>query len=110
MAIYKINVLAGDFKKGKAHDFCFGKFHLTPCNKQVREEVSPSEIDSIQAVSEDASSSVGTFLLGGLIGTGIKSMTVGLKETTFTCKFKDGRKLMATMPTKGYLEIQACLF
>ncbi|QMU61164.1 MAG: hypothetical protein GKR92_05395 [Gammaproteobacteria bacterium] len=56
-----------------------------------------------------SSRSVGVFLgpaglLAGLLAGGKK------KQITFVCKFKDGRKFLATVPSKVYMEISASVF
>ncbi|UXM94913.1 MULTISPECIES: hypothetical protein [unclassified Bartonella] len=108
MAVYQIKILGGDFEKGKYGDFSSNELHLAPAGSKIRKTIKLEDIESIAPMTEN-STGLGTAVMTGFVGVAVKGLTVGLKDTTFTCVMKDGRKLVATMPSKGYWEIHAAL-
>ena len=119
MAFGNFEIHAGDFQKGKEHQFVRGKFYMKIEGQFIRETIDASRIEKIEIASEE-----NVKKLGGTIGWGLAGATllgpVGLlagliaggkgKYVTFVCKFKDDRKFMASAPAKVYTEISACMF
>lgn len=119
MAFGNFEVHAGDFKKGKDHQFVRGKFYMKTEGQFLRETIDVSRIEELEIVSEENAKK-----LAGTIGWGFTGATllgpVGLlagliaggkgKYVTFVCKFADGRKFMASAPAKVYTEISAYMF
>lgn len=119
MAFGTFQVLAGDFHKGKNSQYAAGTFLMEVQGKFTRESIPVHNVQSIELASEES-----VKRLGGTVGWGIAGAAllgpVGLlagllaggrgKDTTFIVIFKDGRKFMATGPSKVYTQIQAALF
>ena len=84
-----------------------------------REKIRPSEVQDLELATEES-----VKRLGGTVGWGAVSAAllgpVGLlagllaggrgKNITFICTLKDGRRFMATAPSKVYKEIVASKF
>ncbi len=119
MALGRFEVHAGDFKKGNEHQFLAGKFVMKSDGKFFRETILASEVDTLEKASEES-----VKRLGGTVGWGVAGAAllgpVGLlagllaggrgQDVTFICTFKDGRKFMATAPTKMFTEMTAATF
>jgi len=114
-----IKVHAGDFLKGDGH-FSFSTFTLRTMDKYwVGEHISASQLEFIEAASEEnVKKLAGTVGWGavGAVALGPVGLLAGIllggkkKEITFVAKFKDGRKLLATTDQKTYTKIQASIF
>lgn len=84
-----------------------------------REKVKLADIEAVEVASEEA-----VIRVGGAIGWGVAGAVllgpVGLlaglvagsrgKAVTFVCKLKDGRKFLASAPSKVFIELQAATF
>lgn len=119
MATIKIH--AGDFPAGNASShFSSITFPWKPGDGfSIGESVQFAQIETLEAASEESVKK-----LGGTIGWGIVGATllgpVGLlagllaggrkNEVTFVCKFKDGRKMLATTDSKTFTKMQAAIF
>lgn len=119
MAFGTFEVHAGDFKKGKDHQFVGNKLIMKRPNKFFREKIDPSQIEDIDVASEESVKKLGGTLGWGVAGAvllGPVGLFAGLlaggkgKNVTFVCKFKDGRKFMATASSKIYTELSATQF
>ena len=119
MALGRFTVHAGDFRKGKEHQFARGKLFMKKPKGFFRETIALDRIESVEAASEEA-----VKRLGGTIGWGIAGavllgpvgMLAGLlsggtgKDVTFVCRLKDGRKFLGTAPSNVFIELQAAVF
>lgn len=118
MATIKIH--AGDFPTGSAScHFSVISFPWKSGDGLTGETVSFTEIEALEVANEESVKK-----LGGAVGWGIVGATllgpVGLlagllaggrkNEVTFVCKFKDGRKMLATTDSKTYTKMQAAIF
>lgn len=83
------------------------------------ETISFDDIEEIEEASEDNVKRIGGTIGWGAAGAallGPAGMLAGLllggkgKEITFVCKFKDGRRLLATVDSKTWLKMQSQLF
>lgn len=119
MAAIKIH--AGDFPQGSAGTN-FGVITM-PWKKGDGllggENIRFDQIESLEIASEESVKK-----LGGTVGWGVVGATllgpVGLlagllaggkkNEVTFVCKFKDGRKMLATTDSKTFTKMQAAIF
>lgn len=113
-----INVLAGDFKKGKMF-FLFGKITLITENPPKVEQVAAADLDAVEPASEESVKK-----LGGTVGWGVVGATVfgpagllaglllgGKKtEVTFVARLKDGRKFLASTDSKTFSALRAAAF
>lgn len=115
MGLGIINVLAGDFKKGPDSQFVHGTFHMKKEGSFFREKIALSQLDKVEAATEEAVVSIGGAAGWGLAGSvllGPAGLLAGLilggrgKETTFICVFKDGRKFLGTASSKVFAELQ----
>ena len=115
MGLGRIDVHAGDFKKGLEHQYVHGKFLMKTEGKFLREKIKPTEIAKLKEASEEAVVSLGGAAGWGLTGSvllGPVGLLAGLilggkgKDTTFICEFKDGRKFLGTAPSKVFNELQ----
>ena len=79
----------------------------------------PDDIEDLELASEDSVKKIGGTVGWGAAGAvmlGPAGLLAGLllggkgKEITFVCKFKDGRKMMATVDKKTWAKIQAKMF
>jgi len=119
MAFGVFEVHAGDFKKGKDHQFARNKLIMKVDGKFFREEIDASKIDVLEVASEENVKNLGGamgwgaagVLLLGPVGL-LAGLVAGGAEThvTFICKFKDGRKFMASAPSKVYTQLLATKF
>lgn len=120
VSISKIDIHAGDFKKGSNNFYASdGRLLLGTPGKFFRQWVPVTEISDLEVASEE-----GVKRLGGAVGWGLAGaallgpvgLLVGLltggrgKDVTFICKLKDGRKFMGTIDSKAYTKISAVLF
>lgn len=119
MAFGSFEVHAGDFKKGKDHQFLKNQLIMKVEGKFRREKIEASLIEELEVASEE-----NVKKLGGTVGWGIAGAAllgpVGLlagllaggkgKSITFVCKLKDGRKFMASAPSKVYTQMSATTF
>jgi hypothetical protein len=116
----KINLHAGDFKKGSGSSFIFGNFNmLTEKHPWGGESISLKRLASIEVASEDrVKKVVGTVGWGavGALALGPLGLLAGVlaggnkKEVTFIAEFKDGRKLLATTDSKTFTTLKAAVF
>ena len=122
MAFGTFEVHAGDFKKGKDHQYLAGKpgnLIMKSQGKFFREKIPVSEIQELEPASEESVKRIGGTVGWGAVG-GVLLGPVGLlagllaggrgKDVTFVCKLKDGRKFMATASSKIYTELSAVIF
>lgn len=84
-----------------------------------RETLSLDTVESVEVASEEAVKRIGGTLGWGVAGAvllGPVGLLAGLlaggvgKDVTFVCKLKDGRKFLATAPSKMFVELQAAIF
>ncbi|WP_368640485.1 hypothetical protein ABRZ04_04520 [Castellaniella ginsengisoli] len=118
MATIKIH--AGDFPKGSAAaHFSVIVFPWAPGNGLSGETVHFNEIESLEIASEESVKKLGGTVGWGVVGgalLGPVGLLAGLlaggrkSETTFVCKFKDGRKMLATTDSKTYTKMLASVF
>lgn len=135
----KVKVHAGDFKKKAESSFLFGQFSLYLSNQEAIEKAkekgkgifgqafaanmpvtySAKDIEEIDLASEESVKKIGGTVGWGVAGAvvlGPAGMLAGLllggkkKEVTFVCRFKDGKKLLATVDSKTWKKIQAATF
>jgi len=139
-----LNILAGDFAKGKyssyepnakggtllleradyEHSFLDGPrgsalSRLMGVEDRRLESVDARNIEALEVASEESvkrfGGTVGWGLAGGLL-LGPLGLAAGLltggqgKDVTFVCKLKDGRKFLATAPSKTFTALQAASF
>lgn len=122
MAFGSFEVHAGDFKKGKEHQFLDSKSGILVMKKEgkfLREKIPVSEIQELEIASEESVKRIGGTVGWGAVG-GVLLGPVGLlagllaggrsKDTTFVCKLKDGRKFMGTASSKLYTKLSAAIF
>lgn len=105
MGLGRINVLAGDFKKGNESQYVHGKFLMKNEGRFTREDILPSQIEKLELATEESVVSIGGAAGWGIAGSvllGPIGLLAGLvlggkgKDVTFICVFKDGRKFMGT--------------
>lgn len=115
MGLGRIDVHAGDFKKGNESQFVHGIFRMKNEGKFLREKIKPSEIAKLEEASEESVISIGGAAGWGVAGSillGPAGLLAGLilggkgKDTTFVCEFKDGRKFLGTASSKVFNELQ----
>jgi hypothetical protein len=115
MGLGRIDVIAGDFKKGLESQYVHGKFLMKHEGKFFREKILPSEMEQLEQATEEAVISVGGAAGWGIAGgalLGPAGLLAGLvlggrgKEVTFVCKFKDGRKFLGTASANVFSELQ----
>jgi hypothetical protein len=114
-----LKVLAGDFLEGSGR-FDRGIFMLrTKEHNFVGEKISVKELDAVEVANEETVKKVGGTLGWGAAGAallGPVGLLAGLmlggrkKEVTVVAKFKDGRKMLATIDNGTFTDIQAALF
>ena len=130
-----INVLAGDFKTGKASSFSFGELLLARNERgwlgYKLENIPTSKIASIEIASEQSARSF-LGMTGGAIAGGVVLGTVGAvvgaaalgpigvaagliaasggKKVTFVIELKDGRRALASTDAKTFSKMQAAIF
>ena len=119
MAFGSFEVHAGDFKKGKDHQFLKNKLVMKRPGKFFRENIKLNQIETVEIASEDAvkriGGTVGWGIAGGLV-LGPVGLLAGLlaggkgKNVTFVCQLKDGRKFLATASSKIYTGLTAAVF
>lgn len=116
----KIKIHAGDFPAGSANA-TFGSivFPWKAGDGWAGEVVRFSEIESIEIASEESVKKIAGTVGWGVVGAtllGPVGLLAGLlaggrkNEVTFICKFKDGRKMLATTDSKTYTKMQAAIF
>ncbi|MDO5506390.1 MAG: hypothetical protein Q4F49_08925 [Pseudoxanthomonas suwonensis] len=122
MAFGTFQVHAGDFKKGSDHQFLSAKppyLLMKNEGKFLREKIFLTELSELDVASEESVKRVGGTVGWGVVGgalLGPVGLLAGLlaggrgKDVTFVCKLRDGRKFMATAPSKVYTELSASLF
>ena len=115
MSLGRIEIIAGDFRKGKDSQFVRGKFLMKKEGKFIRETIPISELAKVEQATEEAVVSIGGAAGWGLAG-GVLLGPVGLlaglllggrgKDSTFICMFKDGRKFLGTASTSVFNDLQ----
>lgn len=118
MATIKIH--AGDFPAGKAETtFSVIGMPWKSGDGLTGESIHFNAIESLELASEDSVKRIGGTLGWGAAGAlilGPVGLLAGLlaggrgKDVTFVCKFKDGRKMLATTDSKTYTKMQAAIF
>ena len=119
-------VHGGAFKKGKHHYFrpCFvdsgGVFKMKVKGYFFREKIKcPEQVQDLELATEENVKRLGGTVGWGVVGAallGPVGLLAGLlaggrsKEVTFICVLKDGRRFMATAPSKLYTEMAASRF
>ncbi len=115
MGLGRIDVLAGDFKKGKESQFIGGKFLMKNEGRFFRETITLSGLERVELATEENVVSIGGAAGWGLAGSlllGPAGLLAGLllggrgKDTTFICVFKDGRKFLGTAASGVFAELQ----
>lgn len=115
MGLGRIDVKAGDFKKGLESQYVHGKFLMKKEGSFLRETILPSQIEKLELATEESVISVGGAAGWGIAGSvllGPAGLLAGLilggrgQKATFICKFKDGRKFLGTASTGVYNELQ----
>jgi len=119
MAFGTFKVHTGDFKKGDHHQFLANQFIMKIEGQFFREKIDASQIEELEIATEEnvkrLSGTVGWGIVGGVL-LGPVGLLAGLlaggrgKDITFICRFKDGRKFLATAPAKVYTQISASIF
>lgn len=119
MALGIFTVHAGDFRKGKDHQFLRGNLIMKKPKGFFREKINVAQVETVDVASEESVKRIGGTLGWGVAG-GLLLGPVGLlagllaggvgKDVTFVCKLKDGRKFLATAPSKIFVELQASVF
>lgn len=119
MALGIFTVHAGDFRKGKDHQFLRGNLIMKKPKGFFREKISVDQVEAVDVASEESvkrlGGTIGWGVAGGLL-LGPVGLLAGLlaggvgKDVTFVCKLKDGRKFLATAPSKIFVELQASVF
>jgi hypothetical protein len=115
-----LKVLAGDFINTRGTSKCSpAGFSLWPKDETFHwspEQIPMSEIEILEQASEENVKKIGRTVLWGLAGAvalGPVGLLAGLllggkkTEITFFTKFKDGRKLVATVDSKTWANIIA---
>lgn len=115
MGLGRIDVHAGDFKKGNESQFVRGKFLMKKQGSFFRETIPSSQMVKLELASEEAVLNVGGAAGWGLAGSvllGPAGLLAGLilggrgKDATFICQFKDGRKFLGTASVSVFNELQ----
>ncbi len=115
----KLTVHAGDWPKGGQHAFMFGSFSLVKAGKFMPETIPASDLVEIDVASEEAVKKIGGAVGWGAVGAlalGPVGLLAGLliggnkKEVTFVAKFRDGRKILATVESKAFTQMKAAIF
>lgn len=115
----RFKVHAGDFMKSGEHQFLRNQFSMKVPGKILHVRIPASEIAELTVASEEAVKKFGGTIGWGAVGgalLGPVGLLAGLlvggraKEVTFICKFKDGRKFLATAPSKLFTAMQASVF
>jgi len=120
ISIKSFEVLAGDFKKGAGHYFYSdGRLQMRVPGKFFRQWVPLKDVEEVQLATEESVKRLGGTVGWGLVG-GIALGPIGLlagllaggrgKDVTFVCRLRDGRKFMATAPSKVYTQVSAATF
>lgn len=119
MMFGEFKVLAGDFSKGSGHQVSNRTFLMRRNDRLTRETIYPGQIRTIEVASDEAVKRLGGTLGWGLAG-GMVFGPVGLlagliaggrgRDITFICVLKDGRKFMATAPSKVYKDIVSFMY
>lgn len=111
----RINVQAGNFKKGLESQYVHGNFYMKNEGSFLREKILPSQIDKLELATEESVISLGGAAGWGIAGSvllGPAGLLAGLilggkgREATFICKFKDGRKFLGTASASVFNELQ----
>lgn len=119
MAFGSFEVHAGDFKKGKDHQYVGGKLIMKVPGKFFRENITLDQIETVDTASEESVKRIGGTVGWGVAGAallGPVGLLAGLlaggrgKDVTFVCQLKDGRKFMATASSKTYTALTAAVF
>jgi hypothetical protein len=115
----KIKVYAGDFLK-ETGEYTFGAITLkTTEHPWMGESIRITELEYVEAASEEAVKKVGGTVGWGVAGAvllGPVGLLAGLllggkkTEVTFVAKFKDGRKLLASTDSKTFTKFRAATF
>jgi hypothetical protein len=115
-----LKVLAGDFTNKRRTNKCGpAGFSLWPKDRKFHwspEQIPMSQIEILEQASEENVKKIGVSLgwgLAGAVALGPVGLLAGLllggkkTEITFFSKFKDGRKLVATVDSKTWARIVA---
>ncbi|MFA5595950.1 MAG: hypothetical protein WDA26_00105 [Pusillimonas sp.] len=116
-----IKIHAGDFPTGKASShFSAIVFPWKPGDGfSAGECVQFTDIEALEVANEESVKKLGGTVGWGVVGAtllGPVGMLAGLlaggrkSEVTFVCKFKDGRKMLATTDSKTFTKMQAAIF
>jgi hypothetical protein len=120
VSISRIEIHAGDFKKGGNNFFASdGRLLLGIPGKFFRQWFPITEIAELEVASEEGAKRLGGTVGWGLAGAallGPVGLLAGLlvggkaKDVTFICQLKDGRKFLGTTDSKAYTKMSAALF
>ena len=123
----EVKVHAGDFQDGGVNIFTLGhkgryEFRLkSPLGTGLlkQEKIDIKYVKSVEVLTEENVKKIGGTVGWGIAG-GVLLGPVGLlaglllggkgKNVTIVVKFKDGRKLLATVNNETYVEIKSALF
>lgn len=115
MSLGRIDVHAGNFKKGLEHQYLRGKLIMKNNGRFFREGISLSEVSTIEIATEESVVNLGGAAGWGIAGSvllGPVGLLAGLilggrgKDVTFACVFKDGRKFLGTTSEKTFNDLQ----
>jgi len=115
MSLHRINIQAGNFKKGLEHQYLRGKFIMKNEGKFFRESIPLSEVFTVELATEESVISLGGAAGWGLAGSvllGPVGLLAGLvlggkgKDVAFVCVFKDGRKFLGTTSENVFNELK----
>lgn len=110
-----IDVLAGDFKKGKRNQFA-GKYLIMNTGRILREKIPVKQIEHIEKASDSSlkniSEAIGMGIAGDLLlgpAGAIAGSVIGAtrNQVAFIAKFKDGRKFLGTTDSTTYTKLLA---
>jgi len=114
-----VKVHAGDFLEGDG-EYNFGSLTLkTKEHNFLGETIPITELETVEIATEESVKKLGGTIGWGAAGAvilGPVGLLAGLllggkkKQVTFTVKFKDGRKLLASTDSKTFTKLQAAVF
>ena len=117
MAFGVVKVLSGDFGKdsssGNIGNYLDNYFHLPVQGKWRKEKIHISQVESVEVLNrgdDTAAKDVASLAFTGALIAGPIGLAAGLlglrkDAVTVAIKFKDSRKLLASIENKSYNEI-----
>ncbi len=114
MKVARVKVHAGDFTTAGTHWYFRGNFLFKSHSKLLPEKIHPSQITRLELATVQSVMSIGGS--GGWGHSGIDllenglltKLALGLEEkfTTFICQFSDGRKLLGSVSSDVFHELE----